>query len=240
MIRPAWRPKNFREDGFQAVGPDLVAFQTWMQLVLRDAFEEFSILVQFVIHVEKTNLLSVSHPGQMVVDPVDRRDDRHVVVSRKEGGENDDGARSLLLADVYKGLQPACDVLHLGLAAGNCSDVVDAREHHDDFWVNFIEFPVLQTPQHVFDQVSAPAEIGRVPAEEICVPVREQFRVVGRAPPPRDRVADEINVNAPFPGFFDQLLVGNLRIPVGSRRSERGRRRSSVEPKAECASHARD
>src|SRR5262245_64212613 len=104
-----------------------------MQFVFRDALEKFSVLVcQFVIHVEVTNLFSVRHLRKIVVDSVDGRDDRHVIISRKEGGENDNGFWSLLLAEVHEGLQPARDVFHLGLAAGSGSGVFYVR-YNDDY-----------------------------------------------------------------------------------------------------------
>ena len=43
--------------------------------------------------------------------------------------------------------------------------------------------------------VGAPAEVGGVPAEEVRAPVGEQLGVVGRAPAPNDRVADEVDVD---------------------------------------------
>src|ERR1043166_2473376 len=233
MIRFGRRAEDFGEDRFQTVGPDLVAFQARMQFVFRHAFEKFSVLVrQFVVHVQVTNFFPVRQFGQVLVEAVDRGNDRHVVVARKNCGQNDDGIRSFGLADFHERLQSARDVLDLGLPAWKGSDVVDAGEHDDDFWIHSIKFAILETPEHVFDQVRAPTKIARVPSEEIGVPVREEFRVIGRSPTPRDRVTNEINVDAAFPGFFEEVLVGDLRIPI---RSRRGFVRGPAKPSARTA-----
>src|SRR5262245_6188497 len=73
------RAEDFREDGFQAVGPDLVTLQSRVQLVLRHVLEKLPVFVgEFVVYVEETNLLSIRHLRQAVVDAVDRRNYRHV------------------------------------------------------------------------------------------------------------------------------------------------------------------
>ena len=55
--------------------------------------------------------------------------------------------------------------------------------------------------------VGAPAEVGRVPAAKVRAPVGKQLRVVGRAPAPNDRVADEVDVDAARLRLVEQLRV---------------------------------
>ncbi len=78
----------------------------------------------------------------------------------------------------------------------SAADVVGARQQHDHLRIDAIELAVLQPPQDVLDAVGAPAEVRRVPSEEVLLPVLQQLRIVGGAPAPRDGVAFEIDVDA--------------------------------------------
>ena len=69
------------------------------------------------------------------------------------------------------------------------------------------------------DAVGAPAEIGRVPAVEVLLPVLEELRVVGGSPAAGDGVAFEVDVDAALLRFREQLLDGRA---ASWRRSRRG------------------
>ena len=84
------------------------------------------------------------------------------------------------------------------------------------FGIDAIELAVLQPPEDVLRAVGAPAEVARVPAGERRLPVGEEVRIVGRAPAPRDRVADEVDVDPPLRPLREQLLVGEARVGVGA------------------------
>jgi hypothetical protein len=88
--------------------------------------------------------------------------------------------------------------------------------HDDHSRPDAIELAVFQPPQDVLDPVGAPSEVGGIPAEEICVPVREQRRVIERAPPPGNRIADKIHVDAAGVRLAHQFGVRRHRIRVGS------------------------
>ena len=79
--------------------------------------------------------------------------------------------------------------------------------------------------QRMFSMRSAPQpKLPRVPAEEVGSPVGKQVRVVGCAPAPDDRVADEVDVDAAASGLCQQFLVRGHGVGVGSRRRSIGRR----------------
>src|SRR5262249_54248833 len=82
------------------------------------------------------------------------------------------------------------------------------------FQIDALTFPIIQAPQNVLDGVGAPAEIRRIPSEEVFSPIGEQFRIVGRAPTTRDGIALEVDIDAAFLSFFKQLGVSSHRILV--------------------------
>ena len=114
------------------------------------------------------------------------------------------------------------DVPDRGLAAGLRREIVRPREDDDDFRVAPIELAVLEAPQDVLRLVAGPAEVGGASAEEILFPVCEKLGIVGRSPAPHDRVADEIDVDAAFGRFRDELLVDGLRDGIRARSRQVG------------------
>ena len=52
------------------------------------------------------------------------------------------------------------------------ADVVGAGVDDDDLRIHVVELAVFDAPQHVLDAIAAPAEVRRIPAEEILLPVR--------------------------------------------------------------------
>src|SRR5439155_5908736 len=99
--------------------------------------------------------------------------------------------------------------------------------------VDAVELAVLEPPEDVLRLVAAPSEIGGVPAEEILRPVREEIRIVGRAPAPRNRVAGEVDVDAALLRFVDELRVRAERALVDSRHGSIGRREECAGPSDE-------
>ena len=57
------------------------------------------------------------------------------------------------------------------------------------------------------DAVGAPAKVGRVPAEEILVPIRQELRIIRGPPAARDGIPHEIDVDATFLKIREHLLV---------------------------------
>src|SRR5207247_4686266 len=124
----------------------------------------------------------------------------------------------LSAACVQNRFDPARDIVDRRGGRRYAPNVVRAGEHDDDLRVDAVELTVLEPPQDVLRLVGAPSEIGSVPAEEILRPVREELRIVGGAPAPRDRVADKINVDAALPRLVDELRVRGERVLVDARR----------------------
>ena len=98
-------------------------------------------------------------------------------------------------------------------------DVVDTREHDDDFGIHAVQLPVPQPPQNILNLVRTPAKIRRVPAEEVRVPIGEVVLVlsIAGAPSAGDRVTLKINVDSALFCFFEQLLMRELRVCIPAR-----------------------
>src|SRR5712692_6882621 len=79
-----------------------------------------------------------------------------------------------------------------------------------------VQLAVVQPPEDVLNQVSAPSEVRGVPAEEVLLPVRKQFRVIGGAPPPRDGIALKVNIDPALPGFLQQPRMRGDGISIRS------------------------
>ena len=58
----------------------------------------------------------------------------------------------------------------------DAADVVGAGQQNHDLRIYVIQLAVVQAPEDVLNSIRAPAEIGRIPAEEVLIPVGEQFR----------------------------------------------------------------
>ena len=93
------------------------------------------------------------------------------------------------------------------VSAGLRADVVGSGQDHDDLGVDAVELTVLEAPEDVLGLVGAPSEVAGIPAPEVLPPVRQEFGIVGRAPSADDRIADEVDVDAAFGRFLEQLRV---------------------------------
>ena len=61
--------------------------------------------------------------------------------------------------------------------------------------------------------IGAPTEIGRIPAEEILLPVSQKVGIVSSAPTASDGIALEIDVDAALLGFVQKLAMRRRRGP---------------------------
>ena len=149
---------------------------------------------------------------------IDLRQNLGMIAAREDRGQHHGGARGLAAAQRHQRLQSAHDALHLAIAAGTRSHVVGAGEHHDDFRIYAVQLAVLEPPQHVLDAVRAPPEVRRMPSRKVRGPIRQQLRIVERAPAADDRIADEVDVDPSGLRLAQQLFVRNLGIAIGARR----------------------
>ena len=155
---------------------------------------------QLVVDVQISNLFPIGKFRYPSIDLVNDRHYQNVVVAREDSHQHNCGARRLSAADIENGFDSAGNVFDPGivLALGRVvSDIVGAGEQDNNSGLYVIQLPLVKTPEYVLRFVSAPAEIGGIPAEEVLLPVPEKVFVlfVARAPTSRDRVAFEININ---------------------------------------------
>jgi hypothetical protein len=215
--------EQFGQQRLQRVRPDLIAFDRGMKLVtgVHHAIVKPSVAVrELTVDIQIPDPAAVCHIRQIRVNAVDFRHDVHIVVARKDSHHDNHRVWSLRLHDPQHCSQTCRHVLH-GRVDAACrnprADVVRARQQHNHLRIDPIELAVLQPPEDVLDTVRAPPEIRRVPTEEVLVPVLEELRIVSRPPPPRDRIAFEVDIDAALPGFREQMFMGDMRILIGSR-----------------------
>ena len=166
---------------------------------------------QLSVDVQVANSAAIGHCGKVAIDAVDFRHDRHVVVTGEDACHNDHGIRCLRLHRVNDCFEASCDFLNGRVDAGGryrVADVVGAGQQHNYLRIDAIEFAVFETPEDVLDAVGAPAEIARVPAEEVLRPVFEELGIVGGAPAAGDGVAFEVDVDSVR---RDKIQLGKYR-----------------------------
>lgn len=116
VSRARW-PKQFGEDRFQRVSPDLISLQAEVQLVHGDTVEEHAFRVsELRVHVEKTGRLSVAKAPDIFIDSPNRRHHRHAVVARKDRCHHEIRSWRLAPAEVDERLDATRDVFDLLLA----------------------------------------------------------------------------------------------------------------------------
>src|SRR5262245_18847549 len=188
-IRRRGRAKQFAEDRLQRVRPDLIALERGMQYVsfVEDAVDERSTRIsQTIVDVEESDALAVGERREPLIDLVDRRDDRDVVVAWKDGGEDDRRRGCFLLTDVDDRLDPTRDLGDGLIVAGLRANIVGAGEQDNHLRIDIVQLTVLEPPEDVLRPVGTPAEVPCVPPEEVLFPVREQLGVVERTPSAND------------------------------------------------------
>ena len=190
-----------------------------MQLVtlVQHTLDDSAVLAgEAVVDVEKPHLRPIRDPGEPGVDLRDGGHDRQVVVARKDGRQDDRRVRRLLTAEIDDRLHTPHDLGDRCLIAGLRAHVVGAGQQDDHLGIDAIELAVLEPPQDVLRAVRAPAEVGRIPAVEVLLPVGDEVGVVGRAPSAHDRIALEIDVDSPLLRLLKKLGVRRHRILIGS------------------------
>ena len=158
----------------QYIRPYLVSLHGRVEFVSRvhHAVEQPTVFArQSVIHIQKADRLSIGQMDQICVDPVYSGHGGHVIVSGKESGQKDRGVRGLCPAYAHQRLNSSGRFGYGGILPLLRPHVISSGQNDDDFRVDAVEFPILQTPQDVLDSVRAPAEIARIPAEEVFVPI---------------------------------------------------------------------
>ena len=147
--------------------------------------------------------------------------------------QDDRRARRLRAAAIQDRLDARRDVCDFRFPTRLAADVVRARQDDDDLRVDLVKLAVVETPQDVFHAVRAPAEVRRVPPEEIRPPVLEQLRIVERAPPADDGVAGEIEIDAPLRLLPQQCRVRELRVGVRTLARNSGGVHQAIGPRDE-------
>src|SRR6185295_8494394 len=120
---------------------------------------------------------------------------------------------------VDDGLQTLGNVGHFGVVAAGCravTDIIRAGQQYNHFWVDAVEFTIFEAPQDVLNGVGAPAEIRRVPTEEVLFPVGEHVRIIRGAPAADDGVAFEVDVDTALARLFQELRVRGQGVLIGA------------------------
>ena len=160
-------------------------------------------------------------PARLRVDGVDRRHQGHVVVAREDRRQDDRGVRRLgrgarSTIAVMPRVMSATIASRSGDAAAAATLFVPAWSD-DDLRVHAVELAVLQPPQDVLCACRRPSRNWRhsIRGSSASSSARNS-RVVGRAPAARDRVADEVDVDAALARFLEQLRVREPRVRIGA------------------------
>ena len=141
------------------------------------------------------------------------------VTAREYAGHDDERLRRLLPALLDDGLDARRHGRGALFGRFEIRQVVSrAGLHDEDFRRHSRELAVVETAKEChLRAVAAPAEVRGVPAEERFLETTEQVRVIECAPPSRDRVADEVDVDDAGAGLSYELRVRELRIRVRAR-----------------------
>lgn len=171
------RPEQFGEDGPECVRPDLISVHGGMQFVavVHHSIVKLPVRVgEPAVDVQIPDLRPRRDRGEVGVNGVDLRHDRHVVVARKDPHQNDCSVRGLRPHDADYGLKT---LRHIGDGALDAfgrqpvAHVVGTGQQHDHLRIDAVQFTVFEPPEDVFNAIGTPSEIRRIPAEEILLPV---------------------------------------------------------------------
>src|ERR1700737_705443 len=92
------------------------------------------LIRQPVVDVEEPDLPVIGESGKALVDLADDGDELKVVVSRKNGGQDDRCVGRFRPADAQDSLDPAADTLYGLVGTRECGDVVGAGKDGNDLW----------------------------------------------------------------------------------------------------------
>ena len=138
------------ENGLQCIRPDLIPLNRGMKLIgIHHAVEQRSLLVrQLVINVQIPDFFA-GHFGKVFVDFVYRGHHCDVVITGENAHHDDHGIGSLRPHDVYDGSDASRNIRDLSLVAAGrdgVADVVGAGEQNNNFWMNTVQFSIVETP----------------------------------------------------------------------------------------------
>ena len=194
-----------------------------MQLVplVHHAVEQPAVLVgQLVVDVQVANVRPSARRARFGVDLIDLRHHGHVVVARKDRRQDDRRARRAAAGRGRRiARQAARDVGDLGgrrRAVRRCCWCRPGSR--STFGLTPSSSPFSRR-QRMFSVLSAPQpKLAAFQPKKFWRQLRQEFGIVGRAPATRDRIADEVDVDASGARFLEQLRVGDHRVLIGPRR----------------------
>ncbi len=218
---PPGGPSSSSRCGPQRFGPDLVAPQPEVNAVgLEDARQRPAVRARHLrCQIEKAHPRA-GHLLQQRVRFANHGREFRPVRSRENPHQQDSGF-GRLFSHRFQNRPDAGHDLRRTVSA----QIVGSGQQHDDLRADAVHFPVADAPENALRRVAAPAEVGGVPAEKGLPPVLEQARIVERAPAPRDRIAEQVHVDAALPGLFEQLRVRLQRVGVQPRHRRVGGQR---------------
>ena len=176
------------------------------------------------IHVQPAHSLPVGECGEITIYRVNDGHNGHVVVPRKDGRKDDrrgGGLRSHHAQDCLHAGRNVRNLRRRFALAGqrDVADVVGSGEQDDDFRIHSIQLSIVQSPKNILNFIGAPAEISRIPAVEVLIPVGQQSGIIGCAPAPGYGVTLEVDIDGALPGFLQKLVMRRGRVRIGHRRA---------------------
>ena len=146
MIGCGWRAKELSQNWFQTIRPSLIPFHRRVKVVDRHSFEEFAFRVgQTCVDIEESKIGPRHQLGEILIHSVDRLDESHIVVSGKDGGQDDFCLWCLLVAQIDDRPNAPCNFVD-GLPRTN---VVGSSENHKNLRIDILNLPVFKAPQNV-------------------------------------------------------------------------------------------
>ena len=195
---------QFLELGTDRLDPDPVALVIGVKKVGHDLPREIALGVQEPgAEIHEEDILAVSQGREEFVHLVNPFADG--VLGRcstgKDREQKDLGVRMLRPNGLHDLFDAGSNPFRLLVAV--TTEIVGADHDHDDLRMDAVEFAVLQTPENLLGRLSGNAQIQRLPWREARIAVGSMSR-----PPVGDRVADQDEIEVPFPGLdFAQEIV---------------------------------
>jgi len=173
---------------------------------------------QRVRQIDEADGLAVGQPRQVPVHLLNAGPGAGIVVARKHARHDHNSLGSVRTTELDNRLDAAREIGNAGVVERVAVDVVRTRLHDEHLRRNSVELAVREPPEHVLRAIAAPREVRRMPAVEAFTPVREELRIIGRAPPPRSCAG------APRHRFYATSALRARSVPSGDRDGRRGRR----------------
>ncbi len=165
--------EQFGKDWLQSIGPNLVSLESGVEPVTHHPVEEHVVLVgEFVIDIQIADGLAVCELRKILVNPVDHRHHRHVVVARENSHQNDRCSWRFRAHDIEDCLETLRDIRRariVSIRRGPVADVIRSGKQNNYFGIDAVQFTVVETPEDVLGCIRPPAKIRRIPSEEILL-----------------------------------------------------------------------